>query len=61
MSNNLDLTLPSYGMTTTRTRKELKQILLDTGGWTFMNGYCCDIRSKHLGCGVYKVWLEQRR
>jgi hypothetical protein len=28
--------------------------------WVFCNGDMRDIRAKHLGCGVYKVYTEQR-
>ncbi len=44
----------------TKTRKELKQLLLETQGWMFYNGYMWDINSKHLGAGVYKVWMVKR-
>lgn len=59
MAQNILVTLAS-GLTTTCNRKELKALLESTGGWTMAQGYSCDIRSKHLGVGVYKVWLERR-
>lgn len=48
------------GLTTTCDRKALKALLLLTHGWTMAQGRSCNIRSKHLGAGVYKVWLEER-
>ena len=44
----------------TMTRKQLKELLLYTDGWMMNRGAMCDIRSKHLGAGVYQVWLEAR-
>lgn len=38
-------------------KKELQQILLDTDGWILANGEAYDIKSKHLGAGIYKVYL----
>ena len=37
--------------------KELKQILLDTGGKVIAKGRLRPIKSKSLGLGIYKVWL----
>jgi len=48
------------GLTTTTDKKTLKKLLEDTGGWMMVQGYGCDIRSKHLGVGVYKIWTERR-
>jgi hypothetical protein len=59
MTHNILNTICS-GLTTTTDRKSLKKLLEDTEGWTIAQGYACDIRSKHLGVGVYKVWLEKR-
>ena len=50
----------SFCISTTMARKELKETLLATEGWIMVMGYICDIRSKHLGAGVYKVWAEKR-
>jgi len=49
------------GLTTTCDKKSLKELLLSTGGWTMAQGRSCDICTKHLAAGVYKVWLEARR
>jgi len=46
--------------TTTMSRPVLKAFLLGTGGWMFVGGYAYDICSKHIGAGVYKVWLEKQ-
>lgn len=48
-------------MTTTMTLKQLKEVMVDTGGWIFMDGYCVDICSKRLCPGVYKVWCERKK
>lgn len=60
MSYNILNSLAS-GLTTTTDKKTLKSLLESTGGWMMVQGYGCDIRSKHLGVGVYKVWTEVRR
>lgn len=44
----------------TMTRKDLKALLLDTGGWIMACGYLWDIKSKHIGAGVYNVYLKER-
>lgn len=44
----------------TMTRKQLKETLLDTDGYTMACGHLWDIKSKHLGAGVYRVSLSQR-
>jgi len=44
----------------TMPRKELKEILLSTGGWIMACGYMWDIVSKHIGAGVYRVSLKMR-
>ena len=45
----------------TITKAELKEILLKTDGWIMAQGRLHDIKSKHLGAGVYRVWLEERK
>ena len=60
MSYNILNSLAS-GLTTTCNKKELKSLLESTGGWMMVQGYGCDIRSKHLGVGVYRVWTEKRK
>ena len=42
----------------TVTRKELKQMLLDTGGKILTCGRLREIQSKHLGVGVYRITLK---
>ena len=45
----------------TLTRKELHAFLLQTGGQILRSGHLCDIKSKHLGAGVYCVTAEPRK
>jgi len=60
----MDKTLPNnlYAFpgiaTNTMERKALKEVLLETGGWVTAHRRNWDIKSEHLGAGVYKVWLE---
>ncbi len=49
------------GASQTMTRKELKETLLATDGWVFSCGYAWDVKSKHLGAGVYKVTLTEQK
>jgi len=46
------------GNTTTMTRKQLRETLLATAGKCMAQGRMCDVTSKHLGAGVYRVWLQ---
>ena len=46
---------------TTLTRKQLKETLLATDGKVMAAGRLRTIKSKHLGVGVYDVWLEQSK
>jgi hypothetical protein len=48
------------GYTSTLTRKQLKETLLATDGRVFCQGMMCDIKSKHIGAGVYRVWLAKQ-
>ena len=43
----------------TLTKKQLKSLLLATGGQVICCGHLRDICSKHLGVEVYKVWTEK--
>ena len=52
-------TMPEFA-NTTMTKKELKETLLATNGWILACGYCWDIKSKHIGVGVYKVFLAKQ-
>ena len=49
--------LPHPASTTTMLRKDLQVLLLENPQPTFYNGASYNIRSKHLGTGVYEVWL----
>ena len=44
----------------TLTRAELRAFLLKTDGWIMRAGRLCDIKSRHLGAGVYRVTAEPR-
>ena len=44
---------------TTMDRKDLRELLLATGGQALSCGRLYDIKSKHLGAGVYRVTLER--
>ena len=45
----------------TLTRAELRAFLLSTDGWILRAGRLCDIKSRHLGAGIYRVTAEPRR
>jgi hypothetical protein len=51
-------TMPRYANCTI-TRKQLRETLLDTNGSIIANGKLWDIKSKHIGAGIYKVWLKE--
>lgn len=48
--------MPDYASMTV-TRVELKELLLATGGVPMVNGRLREIKSKHLGAGIYKITL----
>ncbi len=52
-------TVGGIGGNLTCSRAELREFLKDTGGEVLRRGRVCDVRSKHLGAGVYKVWLKE--
>ena len=52
-------TMNAAYVTTTLTKKQLRETLLATNGRIFNKGYFYNLCTKHLGAGVYKVWLEQ--
>lgn len=54
---NLSLSQIQYGQN--MTRKELRALLLDHDPIMY-NGRLWDVKSKHLGAGVYRVWLKER-
>jgi len=45
----------------TVTRKDLQELLLATDGWAIIRGRMMEIKSKHLGAGVYRVTVEDKR
>lgn len=59
LPNNM-YSMPSSA-STTMGRKDLREILLETDGWIMACGRAWDILSKHIGAGVYRVWLEARK
>ncbi len=51
-------TMPRYASMTVE-RKDLKELLLETGGNIISCGVLWDIETKHLGAGVYRVRLKR--
>lgn len=51
--------LPLESETTVDT-KQLRELLLDTGGKVFIRGRFLTIKKEHLGVGVYKITLVER-
>ena len=49
--------IPDYARQTV-TRKELKEILLDTDGRIVTCGRLMELKSKHIGAGLYVITLE---
>jgi len=45
----------------TMSRKDLRELLLDTGGRILTCGWLRTIVSKHLGAGIYRITLRPRR
>ncbi len=43
----------------TSTREDLAETLLASDGTMLLNGSLWDIKSKPIGAGIHKVWLEQ--
>ena len=39
---------------------DLQSLLLHMNGWMTVAGRNLDIKSEHVGAGIYKVWLEER-
>ncbi len=50
---------PEHAKPTMKTAT-LREILLYSDGWLTTRGRMMDIKSKSLGAGVYKVWLEDQ-
>lgn len=46
---------------TTLDRKQLKETLLATDGKVLAGGRLRRIKSKHIGAGIYEVWLEAKK
>jgi hypothetical protein len=44
----------------TITGKELKELLLNTDGYAIIQGRMKEIKSKHLGAGVYRITVEDK-
>lgn len=40
--------------------KDLKELLLATGGYIIARGALWDIKTKNMGAGVYRVTVERR-
>ncbi len=51
--------LPIPGQVSTMTTADLRVLLLETAQPTFYNGKGYRIVSKHIGPGVYEVWLRE--
>lgn len=51
--------VPQYGRITV-TKAILREIMLATDAELIVHARIWDIRSRHVGAGIYKVWLEQR-
>jgi hypothetical protein len=51
-------TMPGVGHTTME-RKQLRAFLLATGGSILAQGRLWDIKSTHLGAGIYKVTTKR--
>ncbi len=45
---------------TTMDKKDLKELLLCSGGQIIACGHMWDIDSKHIGAGVYRVTLKEK-
>jgi len=53
--------LPPGVASITVTKKDLQELLLVTNGWAIIRGRMMEIKSKHLGAGVYRVTVEDKR
>ena len=45
----------------TITRKDLRELLLNTNGQAIIQGRLMTIKSKHLGAGVYKITVGKEK
>ena len=41
------------------TREQLQHILLYSDGWFTVDGQKQIVKSKHIGAGIYTIWLER--
>ncbi len=53
-------TMPHFANMTMES-SDLKELLLETSGWITAIGCIWDIKSDHLGAGVYKVYLKEKQ
>lgn len=51
--------MPEYGNAAAE-KDEVREIMLQTGGWMLACGHQWDIKAKQLGAGVYRLTLERR-
>ena len=51
--------MPQYGSSTVN-RAQLRHILTTTGGFVLACGWSWDVKSKHIGAGIYRISLEAR-
>ena len=42
----------------TATKKDVQETLLKSDGQMLLNGRLYRIKAKHIGAGIYKVWLS---
>jgi len=52
--------LPPGVANITVTKKDLQELLLATDGWAIIRGRMMEIKSKHLGVGIYRVTVEDK-
>ena len=55
---NIFYTMPEFA-NMTMDRKDLREVLLETGGSVIARGVLYDIIAKNIGAGVYKVTLKR--
>jgi hypothetical protein len=41
-------------------QKMMREILLHTEGEMYLRGYTWDVKTKRLGAGIHKIWLERQ-
>jgi hypothetical protein len=45
----------------TGNKSDVKECMEKSGGWVFRDGEAWDIKTKHLGAGIYNIWLKKRK